>query len=500
LVYETGDGGVGADFNADGLMSYAVDDEFGAGAEPSVRVINPATGELIQTFPTDLDIVLFTSWSPDETRIAAANQQEVIVFDVATGAEISRTGDGGRLFEPKWLPDGDAFVVGGELNPRVIDAATAEVRTVLFGLTGGTWHYEVVPGTTLLAAAGLGGSDTVIFDTSQLGRVEVGGWLAPFDSNTVDYVGDGDRVVVSNYGSYINARALDGGEPKFTEGVYQNSRLELNTDAGLVASMKPDGIWGIRVADTGEVIYRAPAGWNIAGVSPDGTRALITEARAEECVPRVVSTADGSLIADLPDGDCFRAFFSPDGNLVHTGSNVADAQALFDTASGELQGTPLEWPKMGWEAAFTPDSSKLVLGTWEGIVYIFDVAALLAGTPADEAIIRQIPAHDTGVLRVKMSPDGSMAATWGWTEPFKVWDLDTGQLLGQFGGVIDDGLFHGGDFHPSLPQLIVTSPPNEVRVYTLDIDELIAIARSKLSRGMTDTECQQYFREPCPTS
>jgi WD40 repeat protein len=96
-----------------------------------------------------------------------------------------------------------------------------------------------------------------------------------------------------------------------------------------------------------------------------------------------------------------------------------------------------------------------------------------------------------------MSPDGSMAATWGWTEPFKVWDLDTGQLLGQFGGVIDDGFFHGGDFHPMLPQLIVTSPPNEVRIYTLDTDELIDIATAGLSRDMTDEECQQYFRQAC---
>jgi hypothetical protein len=37
-----------------------------------------------------------------------------------------------------------------------------------------------------------------------------------------------------------------------------------------------------------------------------------------------------------------------------------------------------------------------------------------------------------------------------------------------------------------------------VRIYTLDIDELIVIARDGLSRDMTEEECQQYFREPCP--
>ena len=382
----------------------------------------------------------------------------------------------------------------------MIDAATGEVRTELFGLTGGTWDYEVVPGSTLLAAASLGGDDTVIFDTSQLGGVELGGWWAPCDANTADYVDDGERAVVSDYGSYVIARAVDGDEPEFVEGVWENFRLELSVDGGFVASQNLDGIWVIRAIDTGEVIYEAPSGWNIAGVSRDGTLALIAQTIAEECVPRIVSTIDGSIVTELPDGGCFRAFFSADGKLVFTDTNVFDFMGIFDTESGELQGTSLEFPKNGWEAAFTPDGSKLVHGTWGGSVYIVDVPTLMSGAPEDDAIIREIPAHDTSVLRVKMSPDGSMAATWGWTEPFKVWDLDTGQLVGQFGGAIDDGLFHGGDFHPSLPQLVVTSPPNQVRIYTLDLDELIAIAAAGLSREITEEECQQYFRRACEDS
>jgi WD40 repeat protein len=149
---------------------------------------------------------------------------------------------------------------------------------------------------------------------------------------------------------------------------------------------------------------------------------------------------------------------------------------------------------------FTPDGTKVVQGSWVGDVYVFDVAALAAGAPADEVVIREISAHEGGVMRVKTSPDGSMAASWSWTEPLKVWDLDTGQLVAEFGGTIDDGLFHGGDFHPSLPQLVVVSPPNVVRIHTLDLDELIAIAEVGLSREMTESECLQYFRRSCEDS
>ena len=98
-----------------------------------------------------------------------------------------------------------------------------------------------------------------------------------------------------------------------------------------------------------------------------------------------------------------------------------------------------------------------------------------------------------------MSPDASTAASASWDEPYKRWDLQTGALLGEFGGSVD-GQLHDGGFHPSLPHLLVTTPPNQVRIHTFDIDELIAIAETGLSRDMTDQECQQYFRQACDRS
>jgi WD40 repeat protein len=505
MVYQAEDFSWGPDFNAEGLLSYAFLPESDEGDEPSVRVVDPVSGQLVHTFPAEVG---WTAWSPDGNRIAASDQEEAIVFDVASGAEVARTGTLGRLYRPEWLPDGDAFVVGGELNPRIIDAATGEVRVELLGLTGGTWQYDVVPGTTLLASASLAGEDTVIFDISQLGGVELGGWLAPIEIATADYAGDGERLILSDlFESYLTAGALDGSEARSLQGDSYPWRVEVSGNGSYVAFADPDGMWSVRASDTDEIVYRAPEGWAIRGVSRDGAQALIMDQEAEECAARLVSTVDGSTAAEL-DGGCTRGIFSSDGKLMFTatsepGQVTTDisflGQGVFDTETGELQGTALQWPKAGFEAAFTPDASKLVLGTWGGTVYIFDVALLRAGAPEDEAVIREIPAHDTSILRVSVSRDGSKAATWGQSEPVKVWDLDTGQLLGQFGGKIDDG-FRDADFHPSLPQLIVTSPPNEVRIHTLDDDDLIAIAQSRLSRDMTEGECEQYFRRSCEGS
>lgn len=90
-----------------------------------------------------------------------------------------------------------------------------------------------------------------------------------------------------------------------------------------------------------------------------------------------------------------------------------------------------------------------------------------------------------------------MAVTSAFGEPLRLWDLETGRLLGEFGGSVDADEAHYGDFHPTLPHLLVVSPPNEVRVFTLDIQDLAAIARSRLTREMTEEECQQYFHGSC---
>ena len=36
-------------------------------------------------------------------------------------------------------------------------------------------------------------------------------------------------------------------------------------------------------------------------------------------------------------------------------------------------------------------------------------------------------------------------------------------------------------------------------VFSLDPEELVAIARSRVSRGFTETECETYGLDPCPS-
>ena len=183
---------------------------------------------------------------------------------------------------------------------------------------------------------------------------------------------------------------------------------------------------------------------------------------------------------------------------IHSSAFEPNVAGVFDTRSGaELAG--LNGALYGgFVAEFSADGSKLVTAT--GRLNVFDVATLRGGGSFDDALLREIDAHDSAVLALGLSPDGTMAVTDDREDPLKLWDLDTGRLLGEFGGTLDVEGKHLGDFHPTRPWLLVTTPPNAVRIHTLDIDELIEIARSRLSRQMSEAECTQYFRAACPTS
>jgi hypothetical protein len=46
---------------------------------------------------------------------------------------------------------------------------------------------------------------------------------------------------------------------------------------------------------------------------------------------------------------------------------------------------------------------------------------------------------------------------------------------------------------------LVEAAEGSLHLLTLDVDELVQIARSRLTRTLTDTECDTYRFDPCPT-
>jgi WD40 repeat protein len=227
-------------------------------------------------------------------------------------------------------------------------------------------------------------------------------------------------------------------------------------------------------------------------MSEDGTLVVLVDPSTDRT--QLVSIA-GAVIAELDvvPGQWWSAVFSADGRYVAT--NTTGAIQIWDASTGAQLGSIEEYDLTGNTIRWTPDGSLLIVAGYDGIIKVFDVGRLLSGESDRESIITRIPAHDTIPIVVDLK-DGSLILTVAREEPIKVWDLGTGELIGEFPTRVETR-FVPAAFHPTEPRLYVEVDVDQIGIFTLDVDELMEIARSHLSRDLTEEECQLYLRRGC---
>lgn len=105
--------------------------------------------------------------------------------------------------------------------------------------------------------------------------------------------------------------------------------------------------------------------------------------------------------------------------------------------------------------------------------------------------------HTDAVLGVGWSPDNKWVASASLDHTAKLWDAVSGHelvtLLGHSQAVTRVA------FSPDGKRLATSSTDKTVQVYVLDIRELIALARTRVTRDLTTQECTRYFQSRvCP--
>jgi WD40 repeat protein len=190
--------------------------------------------------------------------------------------------------------------------------------------------------------------------------------------------------------------------------------------------------------------------------------------------------------------------FSPDGTRLAAASDSApvadDAQwgrplvTVWDLASRQELYTVTGLPNRAFALAFSPDSTKLAIGVHGDFLKLYDAAS------GEEAL--SLAGHSGTVFAVAFSPDGTLLATGGDELP-KLWDLATGQELITLPG--HTRFVNGLAFSPDGTRLASSSIDGTTRVYAVDVDELVALAQSRLTRWWTPEECRKYLHlDECP--
>lgn len=169
---------------------------------------------------------------------------------------------------------------------------------------------------------------------------------------------------------------------------------------------------------------------------------------------------------------------------------------IWDTATGEKVWTVLyeegigiaSFPDIGFDAAYSTDGKRVALTGGPGTTKIWDTAT------GEEVLV--LRGHTGSVVAVAFSPDGSQIATASVDGTAKVWDAVTGMNLLTL--PVDSQGAGGISFRPDGKRLAVGAFSG-IYVFVLPVEDLMELAKSRLTRSLTIEECQQYLHLPgCP--
>jgi len=447
------------------------------GLEPdTVGILDARTLDVLLRLP---ESTCGVAVSPDGTRLAAGHDS-LDVWDLRTAERLFSTPGLEGILGLDWSSDGRFIATGAQSGVATVwDANEGTERLTLAGHTGLVALVAFSPdGTRLLTGGGDGTAR--VWDITPAGAAEVLGFVEPNGINTLEYDADGTRLLTGgNSGTSWLWDASTGarlaGVPDAWSSTFraEGTILVLGDRVRLV-----DGSSGERI-DT--ITRTRPGIWGLAA-SPDGSRialygdagrAVILDAASHEVLLRLGEPAG-------PFDDLVDVAFSPDGTRLAGISGLATLY-LWDVATGKALLRFQAQTGLASAVAFSPDGTMLATAGGDG--------ASVWSVPSGERVAAMAGAGRIG--DVAFSPDSTLIATAGDDGLARVWRSRSGRQVVALGGG-STGMARVA-FSPDGARLATSDADGAIRIFTLRLQELIRLARSRLTRGLTDDECARFL-------
>ncbi len=471
-----------------------------ASLDNTAKVWDAATGRELFTLQGHVSQVWVIAFSPDGSRLATGSYDKTAkIWDAATGQELLTLSGQNKdaIRGLAFSPDGTRLATASyDRTADVWDVATGHL---LFALTG---HTDAV-----LAIAFSPDPDGLRLATASIDKTAKV-WDATTGQELLTLKGHTDQIWGITFSPLVGdkrlATASSDGTAKVWDAATGKELLALNASAFGIA-FSPDGK---RLATAGwngtAKVWDAATGQRlltltghtaaVLGIafSPDGTR-LATA--SSDGTAKVWDAATGQVLLTLAGhhGIVYGIAFSPHGERLATAS-VEDGSAqgsakVWDAVTGKelftLKGHT--WVVSG--ITFSPDGSRLATASFDNTAKVWDAAT--------GQQLLTLTGHTSRVNGIAFSPDGSRLATASSDGTAKMWDAATGEELFTLTGHTDAVL--GVAFSPDGTRLATASADHTLRIYTTSIDELMALARSRITRTWRLDECQKYLHlEACP--
>ena len=452
--------------------------------------------------------------SPDGTLLVATSG------DTAR-TELYRLSDGklldgvkahtGAVLDVEFSRDGSVFATGGvDGVARVWEVRNGKFRELLevSGHADPVGSVSLSEDATKLVTVGQLRKQARIWDVSPAGRGEVltlpGPQSEPVHPDIV-FTPDGRRLVASSgpAGTVRVWNAKTGAELLVLDGHARAKArehgvigIDVSPDGSRIATAGADGSSRVHDAESGEELL-AVSGRHCAGqrtcavnqavFSPDSTRIATT---GSDATVRIMEADSGRELIVLrghrPVGvGTYPVEWSADGKRIFAYGQ--SGLRIWDAETGRLLESTgrTEGPAFG--ATWSPDGGQIL--TAEGVGPVVwnaatgrKVQTLQAGAPIGDVVF----SRDGTRLAMTTVDGASSTRVWAWPGGTELLKLTDGAYRVAFS---PDGKLLAG---------VRQFEPPYVKVWALDVDRLLEIARGRVTRSLTDAECRQYLQGPCP--
>ncbi|CAG0932533.1 partial putative serine/threonine-protein kinase PkwA, partial [Planctomycetaceae bacterium] len=497
----------------------------------NLQRVDAATGEIKLAYDSDQPGGI--SWRIDLTQdgqLVAATGGTPVVWDVASGQALAMLrGQTTEVQQVVFSPDGRRLVTAGyDGEVRIWEAKTGRELLVLKGQAGAETRLQFSPdGRHLLTLSGDGAAH--LLDVTTAGQLPTqffafGGFswavLSP-DARWLVTAISAPNETATRVWDVATGRAI-----KTLEAFWSYARFS------------SDSQWLVGNGDLERDIVRDTATWQSVplpqrplSLSPDATLAALGPGLSNRL--RIWDVAAKSVVTGLPITPT-NPVFSPDNRYL--AATATDQVGVWDIASGrevaqlpvrmaasnpmdvvfspdsahlltrDISGTLRLWPLGGgqpivfvgfaqdatWQAAFAPDGRRLLT---------FDQTATEAQVwqTVDGKLIARLRGPEGAISSVQFSPDGRTIVAVHNGLTVRLWDAVTGAQQAILRGHAATGVV--AQFSPDGQQVVTADPTGTIFRHPVTVEDLAALARTRVTRALSCEERVQYLREEtvCPT-
>ena len=480
------------DLGVDGFVRLSPGGKYLATAS---RLFDASTGALAVELPDNATCNVQGTYNVDETRLYRSCDDGVVyVIDIASGEEVlSLRGHDGLTYRSTSNAD-DRILVSGSPD--------GTVRVWHLETRGEVAAHDLGSGYHADAGIDVAGSQAIalVYPEDE---------TSMFDQATSHMVRSarGNAVVFDLVTGAEQAR-VDGVTGKVARFSPDATRVAVQTatDIGEVAAVAVfDTVTGDRIVD-----MKGTCPW-VPGTSPVGDCSFTGVPFAADAVDlswslggALLAMAGGSsqrvAVWDAWSGDLIYtsdplgAFalsaiqFSPDGSTLVVSSK--SGMWVFDTATWAEVHFIANPGQPSWVLRFNPDGSELIAAeAHTGSIAVYDTGSWEQ--------IRTLEGGAGQSRDMAVSGDGTLVALSSNDGLIHVMSVETGEIVEVLS--LGEADVTNVEFIDDDRHLLVTDGLGPVQVLTLDIDELVSIGRSRVTRPFTDQECDTYHIDPCPT-